>query len=178
MAIESSTFKHAMSHFATGVTIVTTRSGDTVHGMTANAFCSVSLTPPLVLVSIAKGLRSHGLITAAGIFAVNLLSLGQMALAERFAGRVPEMEDRFSGLDYGSAETGSPILPESLAWVDCRLWATYDGGDHTLFLGEVLAGEVLAPQPPLLYYQSRWSQLAAEGPRTANPWPGDDDDGA
>lgn len=176
MPISVHTFKDAMSRFATGVTIVTTRHGDIVHGMTANAFCSVSLDPLLVLVSIGKTLRSHHLIKDGGVFAVNILSTQQMGWAERFAGRIPDVDDRFVGLSYETATTGSPLLPGALAWVDCRLWATYDGGDHTLFVGEVIDGAVLDGSDPLLYYRSHWSRLAAEGPLTATPWPGDEDD--
>jgi flavin reductase (DIM6/NTAB) family NADH-FMN oxidoreductase RutF len=176
MPISVETFKTAMSRFATGVTVVTTRHGDIVHGMTVNAFCSVSLEPLLVLVSIAKPLRSHSLINESGVFAVNILSLDQMEYGERFAGRIPDTEDRFAGIPYTTGVTGSPLLPGSLAWVDCRVWARYDGGDHTLFVGEVLDGAISDKGEPLLYYSSRWSQLALEGPLTANPWPGDEDD--
>lgn len=173
MSISVQTFKDAMSHFATGVTVVTTRHNDIVHGMTANAFCSVSLDPMLVLVSIAKTLRSHSLIKASGVFAVNILAMEQMGWAERFAGRIPDVEDRFVGLPYTAATTGSPLLPGAIAWVDCRLWATYDGGDHTLFVGEVVDGGIPGGSEPLLYYQSHWSRLAAEGPLTATPLPPD-----
>ncbi|HBY97952.1 MAG: flavin reductase family protein [Ardenticatenaceae bacterium] len=176
MPISVQTFKDVMSHFATGVTIVTTRQGSIVHGMTVNAFCSVSLDPMLVLVSVAKTLRSHFLIEASGSFAVNILAMEQMGWAERFAGRIPDVEDRFAGLPYTDAITGSPVLSGAIAWVDCRLWATYNGGDHTLFVGEVVDGAIPNRADPLLYYQSHWSRLAAEGPLTANPWPGDEDD--
>ncbi|HYN87008.1 MAG TPA: flavin reductase family protein [Ardenticatenaceae bacterium] len=175
MPIATDFFKEAMSYFATGVTIVTTRHGDEVHGMTVNAFCSVSLNPMLVLVSIEKTLATHAMIEASGVFAVNILRLSQMEWGERFAGLIPNVEDRFEGIAFKSATSGSPLLPGAIAWVDCRVWAAYDGGDHTLFLGEVLEGAVPGGAEPLLYYHRRWSRLSAEGPLTANPWPHDED---
>ncbi len=160
----TSTFKEAMSRFATGVTIVTTKDGETVHGLTASAFCSLSLEPPLVLVCVARTIRSHDMIARAGNFAVNILNATQRPLGERFAGLIPDVEDRFEGLTYTSAVTGAPILPDVLAWVDCRVWAAYDGGDHTIFVGEVLAAGVNDPlQAPLLYFHRHWAELGLPG---------------
>lgn len=171
--ISADMFKEAMSRFATGVTIVTTKDGDVVHGFTANAFCSVSLEPPLVLVCVARTIRSHDMIGRSGVFAVNILNADQRHLAERFAGLVPDTEDRFEGLTYTVAQTGSPILPDTLAWVDCRVWAAYDGGDHTIYVGEVMDMGVNGDRPPLLYFRRQWAQLGTRGDKTAGPWPGE-----
>lgn len=178
MAFDVEMFKRAMSQFATGVTIVTTRDGDEVHGMTANAFSSVSLAPMLVLVCIAKPLRTHEMIERSGIFAVNILALEQRELAERFAGMIPGVEDRFAGIAYRTATTGAPVFDDALAWVDCRVWATYDGGDHTIFVGEVVDGAVLndGTREPLLYFNRRWAHLGPVEPQRSSPWPKQSDD--
>lgn len=165
------TFKDAMSQFATGVTIVTTRDGDVIHGLTANAVTSVSLDPLLVLVCVENTLRSHELMTRSGVFAVNILNVDQRRLAERFAGLIPDVDDRFEGLDYDTAETGSPILPDVLAWLDCRVWNTYDGGDHTIFVGEIIAGDAPAGHEPLLYCRRNWARLGTSDYPAGDPWP-------
>lgn len=165
------TFKDAMSHFATGVTIVTTSDGTDTHGLTANAVCSVSLDPLLVLVCVERTLRSHELIERSGVFAVNILTLEHRPLAERFAGMVPDVEDRFEGITYRTAETGSPILPGVLAWLDCRVWAAYDGGDHTIFVGEVVDADVPDEGEPLLYCRRNWSRLGTSDRPAGEPWP-------
>ncbi len=171
MSTLEQTFKQAMAHFATGVTIVATMGEEWPVGITANAFCSVSLDPPLVLVCIANSLHTHRQIEETGAFAVSILSLDQMEWADRFAGRYPEMSNRFEGIPYRTAVTGSPVLPDSLSWVDCVLRHRYDGGDHTIFVGEVVAGEAGGAGDPLLYYERRWSQLAQEGPQAGSSWP-------
>jgi flavin reductase (DIM6/NTAB) family NADH-FMN oxidoreductase RutF len=152
-------FKEVMSRFATGVTVVTTYAGDSIHGMTATAFSGVSLDPPLVLVCIDHNQTTHHLVECSGVFAVNLLRFEQKELAERFAGMVRDVTDRFAGVEIRTAVTGSPILTDSLAWMDCRVWAAYAGGDHTIFVGEIVAGAVFDASEPLLYYQRNWSAL-------------------
>lgn len=173
MAIDSDTFRAAMAQFATGVTVVTTLYQGQLYGITANAFCSVSLDPPLVLVCIDKRLSTHDAISQGGIFAINILSLQQLEWGDRFAGRFPHILNRFEGIAFERAETGSPILPGSLAWVDCELRHIYDGGDHTIFVGEVVAGAAPDNAAPLVYHDRHWTQLAAEGPDAGSTWPTD-----
>ncbi len=156
MAFSSTDFKRAMSQFASGVTVVTTRHGETPIGVTASSFTSLSLEPPLVLVSLNKQLFTHKVIAETGVFAVNVLSAQQLEIGMRFAGLRPEITDRFAGLKTYTAVTGSPLLPDSLAWVDCTLWATYDGGDHTIFVGEVKDLYVSDLDMPLLYHNRLW----------------------
>lgn len=167
------TFKAAMAQFATGVTVVTTHVGGQRYGITANAFCSVSLDPPLVLVCVDKRLQTHEVIVQSEVFAVSILALYQMEWGDRFAGRYPAILDRFEGIEVQGAVTGSPILPESLAWVDCELRHAYDGGDHTIFVGEVVASGAPGGAPPLLYHDRHWTQLAEEGPDAGSTWPSD-----
>ncbi len=125
--------------------------------MTASAFCSLSLDPPLVLVCVKKGNRTHGLLEGAEGFAVNLLAQEQMDLSNRFAGWGPQPEDRFE--DQGDARgpvSGARLLPGAMASLDCTKYGTRDGGDHPIFLGQV-EGTVLqgddADLAPLLYFK-------------------------
>jgi flavin reductase len=173
MALDVQTFKAAMAQFATGVTVVATQFEGQRYGITANAFCSVSLDPPLVLICVDKRLTTHTAITESGIFSISILSLYQMEWGDRFAGRYPNVLDRFEGIEVHTAVTGSPILPECLAWVDCELRHTYDGGDHTIFVGEVVASAAPGGAPPLLYHDRHWTQLAEEGPDAGSTWPSD-----
>ncbi len=154
-------FKKAMSQFASGVTVVTTRHGNVPIGITASSFSSLSLEPPLVMVAIHKKLFTHGVITDCGFFAINVLSANQLDLGMRFAGQRPEIQERFADLQTFTAATGSPILPGCLAWVDCQVWATYDGGDHTIFVGEVKDLDVSDLDTPLLYHNRLWRRTEA-----------------
>ena len=161
--IDKALFRQVMGRFATGVAVVTTREpDDTLHGLTINSFTSVSLEPPLVLVCIDRRARSHDFIAQSGIFAVNILSEQQELLSERFSARAPLVSRHFEGVPYRLAATGSPILEGSLAWLDCRVWATYDGGDHTIFVGQVEALGLGEDGPPLLYFQSAYRFVEPE----------------
>jgi flavin reductase (DIM6/NTAB) family NADH-FMN oxidoreductase RutF len=125
----------------------------------------------LVLVCIERSLRTYRMIQQSGHFAISILPIELMEWADRFAGRYPERSNRFKGIDYLTATTGSPIIPGSLSWVDCELYQLYDGGDHGIFVGRVVDGGVGEAQEPLLYYEARWSQLSAEGPLAGSSWP-------
>jgi flavin reductase (DIM6/NTAB) family NADH-FMN oxidoreductase RutF len=150
--MEASEFRRVMGHFPSGVTIVTTRLGDgRACGLTVNAFCSLSLEPPLVLVCVERDAESHACISAAGYFAVNVLSGdGGESLSRRFA--TFGVEDKFDGVAFRVGGTGAPLLDAALAWVDCRVHASYPGGDHTIFVGEVVAAEAVDGSP-LVYYR-------------------------
>lgn len=152
-------FRAAMSMFATGVTIVTTRAGETLHGLTVNAFCSLSLAPPLVLVCVDKKAQSHDFIIAGRCFAVNVLSAAQQELSQRFAQNHLDGTARFANLAYHHAVTGAPILPQALCWLDCKLVATHEGGDHSIFVGEVVALAQGEASEPLLYFRSQYQKL-------------------
>ena len=161
MTLNPTTFKSAMSCFASGVTVITTSYQEQLHGMTASSFCSLSLEPPLVLVCVANQARSHAMISKSGVFAVNILDADQLEWGKRFAGMLPGIEDRFAGIAYKVALTDSPILPGTLSWVDCKLRHSYQGGDHTIFVGEVVAGGVREAGEPLLYFNRAWHEPAA-----------------
>lgn len=157
MAVDPQAYKEILARWSSGVTVVTSLAGDTPIGLTVSSFTSVSLEPPLVLISIAKHLDSHEVFRQSGIFAVNILSRDQIEWGKLFAGMYPEVENRFEGIDYLTAVTGSPLLPGVMAWIDCRVWQMYDGGDHTLFLGEVVAASASNDAPtPLAYHRRQW----------------------
>jgi flavin reductase len=171
-------FRRTLGRFATGVTVVTTTTGDVLHGMTANAFSSVSLDPLLVLVCIDHRAGMHDLLPAAGHFAVTILAASQQRESVWFASpRRPSGHDQFDGIDWMPAPvTGSPVLRDGIAFVDCRVHEVHDGGDHTIFLGEVLAGELLPGGAdggdPLLWYGGQYRRLHVPPDATADEGPG------
>ncbi len=156
--IDSTLFRDILSQFASGVTVVTTRNGDTLHGLTVSSFCSVSLEPPLILVCIDKKASSHPVLQTSKRFAVNFLTAAQQDISNRFADPRRSPEERFQGLTVRTAVTQSPILPDVLAYLDCEVYAEYDGGDHTIFVGKVVAGEV-GEGSPLLYWNRGYREL-------------------
>lgn len=151
-------FRSVMSHFATGVTVVTGSDGKgrTV-GLTANAFTSVSLDPPLILVCVANDSVSREVFMATSRFAVSILRREDEVLAQRFAGSTHEM--RFDDLSLGAGVTGAPIVERALAWLDCRVWKSVEAGDHTVIFGEVMDCEVVGDGEPLLFFQGRYRSV-------------------
>ncbi len=161
MAVDLQAFKHALSQFASGVTVVTTVHEGQRFGLTASSFSSLSLHPPLVLVCLARKAVTHGVIERSGVFAVNVLGARQLEFGLRFAGLVPGLKDRFEGIETAAAATGSPLLPGVLSWVDCRLWNRYEGGDHSIFVGEVIDLAATTADTPLLYHNRLWRRSEA-----------------
>ncbi|WP_405915058.1 flavin reductase [Streptomyces sp. NBC_00728] len=165
-AVDGSTFRHVLARWPSGVGIVTTAGEAGRHGMTASSFSSVSLDPPLVLVCVDRRLRSHELLARNGVFAVNVLGRDHIGLGRRFAGMEPEVSDRFAEGDWLPGATGSPVLTDAAAWVDCRVRNAYPGGDHTIFVGDVVAAGVPRITSPLLFHSRAWGQLADPLPRS------------
>ena len=145
-----------MGHFATGVTVVSTRRGDEFYWMTANAVASLSLHPPLVLVAVDHRALMHEHLLESRFFAINILSEEQEALSRRFAMRGPK---EWSDVKLTTAVTGAPIIEGAIAYVDCKLAEVLPGGDHHIFTGEIVAGDVREGRP-LLYYQGNYARLA------------------
>jgi flavin reductase (DIM6/NTAB) family NADH-FMN oxidoreductase RutF len=139
MAIEKDFFRQVMGHFATGVTVVTTRSQETLAGLTINAFCSVSLDPPLILICVDLTSTTRPVIRESGVFAVNMLTDKQEYLSRCFATSSAERYEGFCHARYHVAATGAPIIDDTLAFIDARVVAEYPGGDHVIFLGQVAA---------------------------------------
>jgi flavin reductase (DIM6/NTAB) family NADH-FMN oxidoreductase RutF len=184
MTIEKDFFRHVMGHFATGVTVVTTNNKGEMGGLTVNAFCSVSLNPPLVLVCIDQHSGALLQLRASGVFAVNMLTEQQEELSRCFATQNKERFEYFCHASHYTVATGAPVLADVLAFVDARVVAEYPGGDHSIFLGQVEAigvgGKVLFAaeeekvqyeesghnghtavknEAPLTYYQGHYRRL-------------------
>ncbi|HEX6559224.1 MAG TPA: flavin reductase family protein [Longimicrobiales bacterium] len=155
-AMESSEFRRILGHWASGVSVVATGTSGKLCGLTANAVASVSLQPPLILVCVEHNADSHACIRTAGVFSVNVLDAGQERIARRFA--TWEVDTKFEGLAFHTEVTGAPILDDALAWLDCRVWAEYPAGDHTIFVGEVVAGDA-REGTPLLYYRGGYGRF-------------------
>jgi flavin reductase (DIM6/NTAB) family NADH-FMN oxidoreductase RutF len=158
MPIPSDQFKYVMRQWASGVSIVTMQTEERRHGLTVSGFLSISPEPPLVLISIGQELASDSLLQASGAYAVHFLRDDQHELSDRFAGRLGEV-DRFEGLTLHTAATGAPILDDCLAWLDCRVVSTQVVGDHTLFVGEVVAAGVIDAAKPLIYWNADYRRL-------------------
>ena len=144
----------ALGQFATGVTVVTARAPDGTNvGVTASSFNSVSLEPPLVLWSLARSARSLAAFRGAGHFAVNVLAADQIPLSNRFA---TQRDDKFSGVECVDGLGGAPLLAGCAARFQCRRAFEYDGGDHLIFVGEVLAFDCDG-SPSLLFHRGRYA---------------------
>jgi flavin reductase (DIM6/NTAB) family NADH-FMN oxidoreductase RutF len=147
-------FRNALSQFATGVTIITTRLPDgTFLGLTASSFNSVSLDPPLVLWSLAQGASSLPVFTGNSHYVINVLAGDQAVLAERFARRI---DNRFEGVDFDLSHTGLPILKGVAAWFECHNRSRYPEGDHVIFVGEVERCDV-TPQSALVFHDGKFA---------------------
>jgi flavin reductase (DIM6/NTAB) family NADH-FMN oxidoreductase RutF len=157
--IDPATFRSVLGRFASGVTVVTVRDIQHYdHGMTATAFCSASLEPPLVLVCIGKAASLHSVLgtgNTASQFAVNILNAKQEALARRFAEEHP---DRFDGVGFTRGITGAPILDECLDVIECEVQSRHEAGDHTIVVGTVI-GTATNEGSPLLYYRGGYATL-------------------
>ncbi len=152
-------FRSLMGQFATGVTVVTTNNEGVLHGMTANAFSSLSLDPLLLLVCVVRGNTCHGELTKADRFGINILSSAQEDVSNTFAGRGEPEEGRLRGVPYRLGEHGVPLLDDTIAWVECRKADVLEGGDHDIFVGEALAGKLESEDDPLLFFRGGYRNL-------------------
>jgi flavin reductase (DIM6/NTAB) family NADH-FMN oxidoreductase RutF len=156
MSVDPDTFRSVLGRFASGVTIVTAVDANgRDFGLTVSAFASLSLEPPLVVVCIDHGASLHPVLRDAQHFAINILSTDQEPLARRFAILVG---DRFDGVGYVRGQTGVAVLDEVLAMLECRKLQAIEGGDHTIFIGEVETA-IAHTGSPLLYYRGGYAQL-------------------
>jgi flavin reductase (DIM6/NTAB) family NADH-FMN oxidoreductase RutF len=157
MAVTKEDFRRWLGNFAAGVTVVTTRSPEgTPYGLTATAFTSVSLDPPLVLVCVDKKSESYPHFQASGVFAVNFLAAEQEEHSRRFA---VSGGDKFRGVPYTPGTTGAPLLRDTLGFVECTIEEVVEAGDHTIFIGRVVAGSANPEKRPLLYFRGQYHRL-------------------
>jgi flavin reductase (DIM6/NTAB) family NADH-FMN oxidoreductase RutF len=159
MTADAGVFRQVMGRFATGVTVLTTGRDGAYRGMTVNAFSSVSLRPPLVLVCVARDARSHDVIGEAGAFAVNVLAEDQEALSRAFADPTSPANQSLAGVDYDVGESGLPLLRGCLAYAECRVVTSHLAGDHTIFLGAVEAARTARDAMPLIFYGGAYRAL-------------------
>jgi flavin reductase (DIM6/NTAB) family NADH-FMN oxidoreductase RutF len=160
MTFDALAFRRALGSFPTGVTVIATRQADgTPRGFTANSFTSVSLNPPLVLFCLAKSAASHDVFFGAKSFSINILGADQRDVAALFATRSP---DKFKAVAWRPGHTASPILEGVAAWLDCERHSACDGGDHTVFLGQVVDFATTAA-PPLVYCRGGYVPLSLTG---------------
>lgn len=166
MAVSQTRFRHVLGYLAGGVSVVTSLDADGAPcGLTATAVCSVSLRPPLVLVSIDRTSSTHAGLRASGVYAVNLLSADQESLAVRFSREDPT---KFRDLAFRTGETGAPLLDDVAGWLDCTVSREVAAGDHTVFIGRVEDARMRAEESPrpLVYHLGRYGTLegGSEGP--------------
>lgn len=149
-----------MRHWATGVALVTVSAGKHAHGMTVNSFTSISLEPPLILVSMESSTRTHQMALDERRFAVTILRADQRELSNVFAGRTSDEGDRFKGVDAVLTPSGIPVPTDHLAVLDCAVEQTIDAGTHTVFIARVEHAEISGDNPPLLYFNRDYRRLA------------------
>lgn len=160
-------FREACGQFATGVTIVTVRDGSGARGMTANSFTSVSLDPPLVLISVDNRNQTHRLLETHGRFAVSVLAEAHRPWSDRFAGRrraEGDGQSRFDDIPHRLTPDGLPIIRDSLASFACRVVATHSAGDHSLFIGLVEQVDCSPDHPPLLFHRGGYPRAQGAHP--------------
>jgi len=156
--VDREQLRRTMRAWSSGVTVVTAAHAGERHGMTVSSFTSVAIEPPLIIISLQSGSRTHALISQSGGFAVTVLSAQQQAISERFAGLTPNTEDRLAGLETETLVTGAPCLKGGLAYLDCRVVQTIPTGGNTLFLAEVVATRS-SEGTPLIYHNQRYYRL-------------------
>lgn len=159
MTLDSEQLRRSMRAWSSGVTIVTAAYGGERHGMTVSSFTSVSLRPPLIIISLQTDSRTHRLVRTSGAFAVNILGASQRELSELFAGRGETKEDRFTALNSETLLTGSPVFPEALASLDCRVTQEIPVGMNTLFLAEVVSARGDGEGQPLVYHNRQYREF-------------------
>jgi flavin reductase (DIM6/NTAB) family NADH-FMN oxidoreductase RutF len=158
MSMEPESYRHILSRLPTGVTVVAAiEPGGEPRGLTASAVTALSLDPPLVLACVDRAADTHDCIERAGAFAVSILGDEDEPVARRFAESPGGA--KFEGVAYREEVTGAPVLVGALGWMDCRVWATYDGGDHSIFVGEVVAG-FAGSGYPLVYFRGEYGRIA------------------
>jgi flavin reductase len=159
MSLTQAEFRKAMGCFATGVTIVTVDLDGEIHGMTANAFASVSLDPLLVLICVDHSARTHAHLHAKKRFGINVLCENQRSISEYYAqpAYAPEAEIR-TGARFDRTRHGTPVLHGALAYLECKLAWTYEAGDHTIFVAEV-EDIVVGAGAPLLFFQGSYRHI-------------------
>ena len=161
-SIEPLSFREALGHYASGITVITSHTGDEPIGFTCQSFYSVSKNPPLVSFSVMRSSASYPKIREAGRFAVNILSVEQVGISNQFARRGT---DKWHGIEWQESPLGNPVIADSLHWLDCEIHDEHVAGDHVIVIGEVKALDLQKADiaQPLLYFKGQYRNLAAHG---------------
>ena len=161
MTFDPEQMRIAMRAWTSGVTIVTASHDGEQHGMTVSSFTSVSLEPPLILISLQDTTRTRELVYHAQAFGVTILAADQEAISNRFAGRILVPENRMEGVETEILLTGTPFIKGGLAYIDCRVKQSIDVGPNTLFVGEVVATRSNSTAQPLVYHDRQYRELVS-----------------
>jgi len=159
LPLDKASFRHAMGHFASGVTIMTTTADGRMHGMTVSAFASQSLDPLLILVSVERSTEMHKLVMASQAFAINILGEPAEGTARFFADNARLEGPEFVDGAYHIGVNGAPLLDEAVAYLEATVHSTLEAGDHSVIVGRVTALDVRSDAQPLIYYRSGYRQL-------------------
>ena len=160
MTLDPEALRSAMRAWSAGVTVVTSVYEGETHGMTVNSFTSISLTPPLLIISPQQHTRTHEMVMKSRMFGLTILSSEQTNISDLFAGRMPEVKDRIAAVKTETLVTGSPLIVGGLAWLDCRVLQTYDAGQTSLFIAEAVAARGTGSGEPLLYHNREYWKLS------------------
>ena len=154
MAINDETFKELMKRFASGVTLITFENEGILSGLTVSSFCSLSMNPPLILICIDKKIPSHNSLKNGASFGVNICTSEQGKLAWDFANSNIDKNELILSLNHRMTDDKVPLLNDCLVSMECTLKNTYEGGDHTIFVGQIESGDFSEKSDPLIYYKS------------------------
>lgn len=160
MTLDPEQLRRAMRAWTTGVTVVTARHNDRQYGMTVNSFTSISLDPPLVSLALRRLTHTHELVEQSGEFGVTILAADQKELSDRFAGKFPDIKDRFEGVSTETLALDIPLLQGGIAHFNCRVVQSVPVGENTLFVAEVIAVRGEGEGNPLVYHNREYHRLA------------------
>ena len=160
ITLDPDKLRQAMRAWTSGVTIVTASHEGEQHGMTVSSFTSIALEPPIIIISLQTGSRTHKLVSQSNAFAVTILAEGQQDISDRFAGRIPDAEDRFVDVETETLASGAPFIKGGLAYIDCRVTQTIPVGTNTLFLAKVAAARGDGEGRPLVYHDGSYQAIS------------------
>jgi flavin reductase (DIM6/NTAB) family NADH-FMN oxidoreductase RutF len=159
MTLDSETLRRAMRAWTTGVAVITAIHDGQQYGMTINSFSSVSLEPPVISVTLRQLTHTHDLVVRSGLFALTVLTSGQKDLSDLFAGKTPNIANRFDGLQTGKLLIDAPVLENGMAYFNCRVMTSIPIGENTLFIAEVIAARGEGQGEPLVYHNREYWKL-------------------
>jgi len=163
MTLDPEQLRHAMRAWTTGVAVVTAAHDGKQYGMTVNSFTSISLEPPLISVALKKLTHTHELVELCGEFSVTILASHQRELSDRFAGKHPEIKDRFEGVATETLYLNTPLIGDGMAYFNCRVVNAVTVGENTLFVAEVVAARGEGEGDPLVYHNRTYWELVKQG---------------